>query len=212
MNEETSLRDTIVPKSDQLNADDLIGTTKTVKVSEVRRGESADQPVSIHYEGEEGRPYKPCKSMRRVLIHAWGDNGREWVGRRMTLYQDPEVKFGGVKVGGIRISHLSNIDKTLNISLTQTRGKRSPYTVEPLTTQAYPADQFKKNLPAWDNAIKSGKMTPNQVIERAEGKGVLTEEQKRAVRACEDDDVGEVFDQPEREPEPEKPAAPSADY
>ena len=184
MNDESSLRDTIEPKSDQLNADDLIGTTKTVKITDVRRGESADQPVSIHYEGDNGRPYKPCKSMRRVMIHAWGDNGREWVGRRMTLYQDPEVKFGGVKVGGIRISHLSDIDKTLNISLTQTRGKRAPYTVEPLRVQAYPADQLKKNLPAWEKAIKAGKMTPDQVIEKAEGKGALTDEQKRAVRAC----------------------------
>jgi hypothetical protein len=28
----------------------------------------------------------------------------------MTLYCDPEVQFGGMKVGGIRISHMSDID------------------------------------------------------------------------------------------------------
>ena len=51
---------------------------------------------------------------------------------RMRLYGDPDVKFGGSVVGGIKISHLSDIDKKLSIALTVTRGKRSPFTVEPL--------------------------------------------------------------------------------
>lgn len=70
--------------------------------------------------------------MRRVMIAAWGDDGREWIGRSMKLYCDPTVKFGGVKVGGIRISHMSGIDTKLSVMLTTTRSKRSEYTVEPL--------------------------------------------------------------------------------
>ena len=50
----------------------------------------------------------------------------------MKLYCDPTVKFGGVKVGGIRISHMSGIDTKLCVMLTTTRSKRSEYTVEPL--------------------------------------------------------------------------------
>jgi len=179
-----SLRDTIEPKSDQLNADDLMGTTKTITITDVKRGDS-DQPVMINYEGDNGRPYKPCKSMRRVMIHAWGDDGRQWIGQRMTLYQDPEVKFGGVKVGGIRISHLSGIDQPMSISLTATRGKRSPYKVEPVKEEApkaYPQAEYEKNLPAWRDAIAAGKMTADQVVKRAEKKGALTDEQKAAIR------------------------------
>lgn len=128
---DTNFRDTIEPRSDQLNYDDVAGTTKTITVTSVKRG-TPDQPVTINYEGDNGRPYKPCKSMRRVLVWAWGEDGRAWAGRSMTLNGDPEVKFGGVKVGGIRISHLSHIDKTLELSLTVTKGKRAPYVVHPL--------------------------------------------------------------------------------
>jgi len=118
------LRDTIVPKSDQLNAEQLLGGPITITVSDVQRGGGEEQPVVIHYEGEGGRPYKPCKSMRKVLVFAWGSDGREWIGRSMTLYNRPDVKFGGEEVGGIRVSHLSHIDRDVAISLTATRGRK----------------------------------------------------------------------------------------
>jgi hypothetical protein len=35
-------------------------------------------------------------------------------------------------VGGIKISHLSHLDKRLEIALTVTRGKRATFTVDPL--------------------------------------------------------------------------------
>lgn len=127
------LRKSIEPKSDQLNADDLLGTTKTITVVKVARG-TTDQPVFIHYDDENGRPYKPCKSMRRVLIGAWGDNGADWAGRSMTLYCDPAVKFGGVAVGGIRISHLSHIERDISMMLTTTRGKKSEYRVKAMNS------------------------------------------------------------------------------
>lgn len=126
-----SLRDTIVPKSDQLNADDLIAGPLTVGIVGVKRGDTAEQPISIEIDG--GRqPYKPCKSMRRVMIAAWGDDGRKWIGNSMTLYCDPDVKFGGVKVGGIRISHMTGIKGRLSVMLTTTRSKRSEFSVDEL--------------------------------------------------------------------------------
>ena len=128
----TDMLQTIIPKSDQLNYDDLIaGQTKTIKVTKVV-GTSGDQPIAIHYEGDNGKPYKPCKSMRRVLVHLWGADGHSYVGRSMTLYGDPKVKFGGVEVGGIRISHLSDIKETVTLALTATKASRKPFTVQPL--------------------------------------------------------------------------------
>ncbi len=125
---------TIVPKSDQLNADDLIAGPMTITVRAVSPG-TPDQPVIVKYEGDEGRPYKPCKSMRRLLAHAWGTDGHEWVGRGMTLYHDPSVVFGGIKVGGIRISHVSHIDREMEVALTVTKGKRALYRVKPLAAK-----------------------------------------------------------------------------
>lgn len=121
---------TITPKSDQLNAEDLLSGPRTVTITEVRHG-SAEQPVDI-FLAEFDRPFRPSKTVRRILVTAWGANAAAYVGRRMTIYRDPAVKFGGMDVGGIRISHLSHIDKRMMVALTVTRGKRAPYVVEPL--------------------------------------------------------------------------------
>lgn len=174
MSDVQSLKDTIVPKSDQLNADDLLTGPIVVTVQKVSRGDTKEQPVSIAIDG--GRmPYKPCKSMRRVLIAAWGEDGRIWVGKSMRLFCDPDVMFGGVKVGGIRISHLSHIANTMTIALTTTRSKRAPYRVEPLesqdtTTKPYDYDKAVDDMrdavseaqlkavfaPAWKRAKADG--------------------------------------------------------
>jgi hypothetical protein len=71
--------------------------------------------------------------MRRVMVAAWGKDSSAYVGQRMTLYRDPDVKFGGEKVGGIKISHMTGIGKQLRVALTETRGKRVPHVVQPLT-------------------------------------------------------------------------------
>ncbi len=144
MSDVSSLKDTIIAKSSQMNADDLLSGPKTVTVTAVRRSSSPDQPVDVHYEGDDGKPYKPCKSMRKVLIFAWGENGADWIGRSMTLFNDPEVKFGGIKVGGIRISHLSHIERDIAISLTATKGKKAPITIKKLASAKREAPSAKQ--------------------------------------------------------------------
>lgn len=130
---------TVEPKSDQQNYDDYIAGPRTVTIAEVKVV-GGEQPVELHLVEFPGRPFKPGKSMRRVLIQAWGTKAGEWAGRQLRLYGDPEVKFGGQKVGGIRISHLSHIDAPVEVSLTITRGKRAPFIVQPLTTRDWLAE------------------------------------------------------------------------
>lgn len=122
---------TIAPKSDQINAEDLIAGPRTFTIDRVAAG-SDEQPVNVHLVELPGRPYRPSKSMRRVMVSAWGKEAGEYAGRRLTLYRDPKVKFGGDVVGGIKISHLSHIEKRLSLALTVTRGKRSAHVVDPL--------------------------------------------------------------------------------
>lgn len=131
------LSDTIIPKSDQINADDLIAGPQTFTVREVKRG-AAEQPVDIMLVETE-RAYRPSKSMRRVLVTAWGNEGAAYAGRKLTLYRDAEVRFGGDKVGGIKISHLSHIDGPLSVMLTATRGSRKPHAVAVLVDHTRPA-------------------------------------------------------------------------
>lgn len=126
------IRTTIAPKSDQMNADDLIGGPRTIKVTKVSLLAAADQPIAINFEGDNGKPYKPCKSMRRVMVTVWGADGAAYAGRSMTLYRDDTVAFGGQQVGGIRISHMTNIARPVTMALTATRGSRKGFTVHPL--------------------------------------------------------------------------------
>lgn len=130
----TDLSTTIVAKSDQKNAVDLIGGAITVKITKVKLTADEQQPVIIDYEGSDGKPYKPCLSMRRVLISKWGSDGDKYVGRMLTLYNDEKVTWAGQSVGGIRISHMSDIDKDFTISLAKAKGSYMPYKIKKLVT------------------------------------------------------------------------------
>ena len=131
MSNDIDVSHTIIPKSDQLNADDLIAGPMMFTIQGVRLVQNPQQPLIIAI--DQGRqPYKPCLSMRRVLTRLWGKNASDWVGKSLVLYCDSYVTFGKAKVGGIRISHMSHINGRQSMMLTTTRGRRSEYIVEPL--------------------------------------------------------------------------------
>lgn len=145
---------TTQPKSDQQNFDDYAGGPKVVTVTEVRAGTS-EQPIEVHLAEFPGRPYKPSKSMRRVLLAAWGNETDNYVGRRLKLAGDPTIRFGGTAVGGIKIEALSHLNKPLSIALTVTKGKRAPFTVQPLPDAPVPADQVSKAVTAVHGATST---------------------------------------------------------
>jgi hypothetical protein len=68
------------------------------------------------------------------MVVAWGKESDAYAGHRLVLFRNPEIKFGGVKVGGIEIAAMSHIDEPLTFALTRSRGKREPFTVDPLAT------------------------------------------------------------------------------
>ena len=137
---------TIAPKSDQLNADDLIGGPRTITITRVTGNEgNAEQPVNIFFEGDNGKPFRPCKSMRRVMVKIWGKDASKYAGQSMTLFRDPKVQWGGMEVGGIRISHMTGLEKKEVMALTASNRARKPYTVNPLTD--VPAAQQQSNGP-----------------------------------------------------------------
>lgn len=137
----TDLSKTITPKSDQLNSDDLISGPMTIKITTVRGDEgNKDQPIVVSFEGDGGKGWRPCKSMRRVLVSVWGKDGAAYAGRSLTLYRDPTVTWGGLAVGGIRISHMSGMDTDMTMALTATKQSRKPYTVKRLKDAPKPVD------------------------------------------------------------------------
>ena len=185
------LTPTIIAKSDQLNSDDLIGRSITIKITKVALL-AGDQPVALSYEGDNGKPYKPGKSMRRVLSHVWGLDGNAYVGKSLTLYRDEKVIFGGAAVGGIRISHMSGITEPITMSLTASRASKKPFTVRPLGAQTSALTEIEienareqarngsDHLTAWWKAL--GGMEQRRYMEiKDELKQIASESDEKAV-------------------------------
>lgn len=121
------ISETIIPKSDQLDAVDLVNGPQTFVIERVSKG-NAEQPVNIHLQGFP-RPWRPSKNMRRVLVGCWGKDASQYAGKAVRLYCDPNVMFGGQKVGGVRIEAVSHIDRPQTVPLLISRGKTSMYQV-----------------------------------------------------------------------------------
>jgi hypothetical protein len=133
------MRVEIKKNTDQLNYEDFLGgVTRTVTIAKVERGRKEAQ-YDIAIEGDD-RYWRPPPTVLKLLKLAYGDNAEDWIGKRATLYGDPEVKMAGKKVGGIRVSHLSHIDKPLVASLSITRGQTGTFTIQPLPDAAPTAE------------------------------------------------------------------------
>jgi hypothetical protein len=157
MTEHVDMGQFIAARSDQMNADDLLDGPRTITITKVTAApDAAEQPVSIHYEGDEGKPFKPCKTVRRIMVGIWGRDASKYVGRSMTLYRDPTVAFGGMQVGGLRVSHMSHMDGEKTVALQVTRGRKAPFKVLPLATKVQPADEQTVALKALTDAAEEG--------------------------------------------------------
>ena len=147
------ISDTITAKSDQLCASDLIGGPVTITITKASKGDG-DQPVAISYEGDNGKPFKPCKSVRRLLVGMWGKDASKYVGRRLTLFFDPRVTWAGKEEGGVRVSHASNIDGEFKMALRASKAKTVMTTVKPLASVApKPELAAAFDFPAFESAI-----------------------------------------------------------
>lgn len=125
------ISDTIIADSTQINAADLAEPV-TVTITNVSKGNS-EQPVNLHVAEFPGKAFRPCKTVRRILVKAWGKDASVYVGRRMTIYNDDRVRWGGQQVGGVRVSALSHIDGPLMIPVTVARGKTAVTEIQPLS-------------------------------------------------------------------------------
>lgn len=56
----------------------------------------------------------------------------------------------------------------------------------------YPDDDFEANLPKWRAVIEAGRKTPDEIIAMVSTKGVLSDDQVAAIRACEPVDAEAV--------------------
>lgn len=172
------LSQTIIPRSDQLNFEDVQSSSITAVIKSVRAG-NKEQPVFIDLEGYDGRPYKPSKSMRRVLIGGWGKDGHSWAGKSLTLVGDPSVRFGGIAVGGIKVKAMSDVEADFSLMLSVSRGKRVEHRVEKLVIKPKvdPLQWFS------DRAVNANLEQLNRGYEKTSA--ALANEPEKAAKALE---------------------------
>lgn len=193
------IRTTLEAKSDQLNATDIMGFDLVIRVRSVSVGGSKEQPISVYFEGDNNRPWKPSKGMRRVLAAGWGFETDNWIGKSVKLHFDSSVKYAGKEVGGIRIKAMSDIDQRgMVVVETINRQQRLPVHVSFLDTfvQPYPAEQFAKALPKMQQLMQSGEMSLQQIIAKCQQTGQLSAEQLAQLEA-----VAPVVIESQEEPE-----------
>ena len=142
------IADTIEAKSDQINARDLTAGPITVTVAGVDVDPRKQQPVDIHLVEKPGKAYRPNKGMRTALVACWGPRSADYAGKRLTLVNDPETMFKGDKVGGIKISHASHIDKPVKVTLLVARVPKS-WEIKPLPDFP-PIPSFKDRQAAYN--------------------------------------------------------------
>ena len=140
MTEDIDIDRTLAPKSEQLDAIEL-AEPRTITITKLTEG-SEDQPINVYFEGDGGRPWRPSKTVRRILRECWGKRGSDWVGKSCTIYNDKSVKFGGLEIGGVRVSHASHINNPITMLLPVTRGKFAKYHIQPLVVRSMPAAAF----------------------------------------------------------------------
>lgn len=139
----------IVAKSDQLNADDLIGGDITVQITGVTITGGKEQPVTFKISGGH-KPWKPCKTTMRVLVFGWeSSNAATYVGKWVRLYREPTVKWAGVETGGIRVSGMSGIKSAFEVALAETKGgKKQTHKVSAIKPPTENATQSSSTTPA----------------------------------------------------------------
>jgi hypothetical protein len=170
------LTESIAPKSDQLDAIDLLSGPRTFTIERVTAN-NADQPFNFHLR-EFPRVWRPGKSMRRVIVAAWGSQADNYIGQRVTLYCDQTVTFGNDVTGGTRISHMSGIDKKLSVPLLVKRGKSALFTVQPLPNAA-PARDWLAELEQAGNNVDALRALGNAAIQTGADKQTIA-----AIRAA----------------------------
>ncbi|WP_380778009.1 hypothetical protein [Sphingomonas sp. R86520] len=149
----------IVAKSDQWNADDFAGGARTFTIEDVSIKPGTEQPVSIKLAGSD-KVFRPCKTVSRILVAAWGADANAYRGRSIELYTDPGVTWGGMKVGGTRVSRMSDIAAPLVIALQEKKGSRKMTTVQPLKVVAPASDE--PTIEGAEHAIRTAE-TPDEL-------------------------------------------------
>lgn len=92
--------------SNFLKKEDLMGPT-TVKITKVDvqeiKGEHGNEQKAVLHFSSGLKPMVLNKGNGICLMEAYGDESDGWIGKAVEIYVDPNVMYGGKRVGGLRL-------------------------------------------------------------------------------------------------------------
>ena len=190
------LSDTILANSDRLIGDDLMGGPMIIVIEKVVKvTEKGKKKFDIHF-GDGSKPFKPCTTMRRLIVKFWGTDGTAWKGREIEVFRDPSVTFGTDVTGGVRISGLSDIPEDTTVTLNEGRGKKKTFFVRRLGSAFWTDEKLRATLPRLFEKVIAKERTIEQAYEWLAKKAKLTADQKL--------EIAEACKPKQADPEPEQ--------
>ena len=89
-------------KTEDIN-EEIDVTIKEVKVEKVGREENADEKIVVYFDKFEKGLILNKVNGEALAEEADSRETEKWIGVKVCLYVDPNVLFGGKRVGGIRV-------------------------------------------------------------------------------------------------------------
>jgi phage recombination protein Bet len=122
---------------------------------------------------------EPFKGKFGLVTGPWQTHPKRFL-RHKAMIQCARMAFG---YGGIFDQDEAERITERDMGAAEVVSSRPAQAAAPAALPDYSQSAFADNLPKWSAAIKAGKLTPDEVIVRASTKGILTAEQKAAIRA-----------------------------
>ena len=112
-----NINETFPSSSNFLKKEDLPKPAKVVisniDLMEFDQDGKTQRKLVIEFEGKEKK--LACnKTNARTIAAMLGDETDNWVGKEITLYNDPTVSMGDQIVGGIRVQYMPPVDDDPN--------------------------------------------------------------------------------------------------
>ena len=110
LNSEMNMKLKEMLESKYLQQDDVDGEV-TVTIRELKKVNVAKDDETPEYKWtvkfqEFAKPMVANATNVKRMFKALGDDSEEWLGKKIILYVDPDVEFGGKIVGGLRVRAL----------------------------------------------------------------------------------------------------------
>ena len=199
---------TLVGDSNQLSKSDLMDGPQTFTVSRVDINLSdKKRPTTIHLVEAPGKPYKPSLGMRKLIAKGWGKSSKAYIGRRLTLFHNPDVLWQGKREGGVEVCAMSDIETPFTIQVAVNAKQAKTVKVDALP-DAPATDPWQPRWAQIEQALRgAGVSGDGPAILKAAGGLIeaefthpqqITDDQARAIHAALNPDAATVAtDNPE---------------